>query len=573
MSRTSSPAIDPVDPPPSVEPTTETAAAGSSTTPPDGSDGARSWPRPRTRRASIADMLPVILVSSGALSIVGLVLLAVGVSTSTPSLREDGAGLEPAADDARAARPRTDEAALATALDDLDRQAVAAGAQLRALTLRAERAERVVRVRQLQKRIALARDARRNAGQTGPALKGPFPLEELGPLDDLQLSTRRWLITRDGAVVAPAGEPAPWKAGVVESLTRDEDLASIPARLHDEPVVFERMCVPFEPWCLIDVVGATPAPEEPAVNLAAIRTALTVPDETRSASASTPPTKFASSSSSSPSSSSSTARMAGLLAGLVGAAGALGAAWYLRRLGSDITSLALSLRSGWRARRRHPKNPHVAARGMRELAMLTAACDEVADELAGLAIEKDGAEWRRQRLNAAVATLEEARRHGGGARLEVDDRDDATTARVVLALNALLETLDARHRRIAMAMAEIDGTLRIVTPLSQRLLRLARVEGLPSNAIDELTSLGTSLGQRARRPQVMPALMTDLAPLVPATTSVVDVAVAVAPLGEDGARLAARQLEVVAREGSQPPAAAGGTAILTNESSPPPDRP
>lgn len=205
--------------------------------------------------------------------------------------------------------------------------------------------------------------------------------------------------------------------------------------------------------------------------------------------------------------------------------------------------------------------------------MLTAACDEVADELAGLAIEKDGAEWRRQRLNAAVATLEEARRHGGVARLEVDDRDDATTARVVLALNALLETLDARHRRIAMAMAEIDGTLRIVTPLSQRLLRLARVEGLPSNAIDELTSLGTSLGQRARRPQVMPALMTDLAPLVPPTTSVVDVAVAVAPLGEDGARLAARQLEVVAREGSQPPAAAGGTAILTNESSPPPDRP
>jgi hypothetical protein len=123
-----------------------------------------------------------------------------------------------------------------------------------------------------------------------------------------------------------------------------------------------------------------------------------------------------------------------------------------------------------------------------------------------------------------------------------------------------------------MAITEVEGTLRLVTPLSQRLLRLARVDGLPSAAVDELTSLGSSLGQRARRPQVLPPLMQDLAPLVSPTSSVVDVAAAVAPLGDDGARLAARQLESVAREGSSPPSTTSG-AISADESTPRPDRP
>jgi hypothetical protein len=529
-------------------------------------------PRPRDRHARLVDHVPWILTGCGALSLTGALVLADGGSApmsgapaSTPVTTRSFAAFVDERD------VGGQHAALSAALDDVAQQSAAAGGRARALEERAMRAERVVRLRHLQKRIALARDARRSAGQSGAALKGPFPLEELGPLDALELSKRRWLVTREGELIAPAvAAPLPVPPSSIASATRDEDVVAMPASVDGAAVMLERLCVPFEPWCLIDVVDATPAPIEPAVDVSALRTALaTARVVATSVSSSTAPSTLGAS----PPGSSAPGRAAlGLLLALVGAGGAIGVAWYLRRLGSELIALASNLRAGWRSQGRLERRSGAAPATLPELVGLQQAFDELVDEGERMSSQEVSAEWRRERLHAVISTLESARRQGGVTRLISDDRDDASLARLIVALNALLETLDARHRRIAMAITEVDGTLRLVTPLSQRLLRLARVDGLPSAAVDELTSLGSSLGQRARRPQVLPPLMQDLAPLVSPTSSVVDVAAAVAPLGDDGARLAARQLESVAREGSSPPSTTSG-AISADESTPRPDRP
>jgi hypothetical protein len=99
-----------------------------------------------------------------------------------------------------------------------------------------------------------------------------------------------------------------------------------------------------------------------------------------------------------------------------------------------------------------------------------------------------------------------------------------------------------------MVVTDAESVMRLTTALSQRLLRLARLDGLPPQAAEEFTSLGTSLGQWAGRLQVLPGLLEDLAPLAPPTSSIIDIAAATLPLGNDGIRLAARQLEGGTRE-------------------------
>jgi hypothetical protein len=539
-------------------------------------------PRERERPARLVDHVPWILTGCGALSLTGAMLLALNEPTpmGAPAAGTPLPRTTVASDVTERGGDRgvgIDHAAIGAALDDVAQQATAAGGRVRALEERAMRAERVVRLRLLQKQIALARDARRSAGQTGAALKGPFPPDELGPLDALELSKQRWLVTREGELVAPASaSPLPVQPSSIASATRDEDVASLPASIDGAAVVLERLCVPFEPWCLVDVRDATPAPIEPAVDVRSLRAALAAPHGFASGAApsTTPATsRSTSTSTSSPPTEPEPRRpLVGILLALIGVGGVLGVAWYLRRLGSDLVALASTLRAGWRSQGRVERRDGAGPATLPELASLQQAFEERIDDLERVGAQEVSAEWRRERLSAVVSTLEAARRQGGVKRLTSDDRDDALLARVIVALNALLETLDARHRRVAMAITEVEGTLRLVTPLSQRLLRLARVDGLPSAAVDELTSLGSSLGQRARRPQVIPPLMQDLAPLVSPTSSVVDIAAAVAPLGDDGARLAARQLEGVAREGSTPPSTTSG-AISTDESTPPPDRP
>jgi hypothetical protein len=443
-----------------------------------------------------------------------------------------------------------DPVALTAALAAVEREALAAGTATRALAERAERAERGARVRATQKLIARARDARRAAGQSGPALKGPFPVAELGDLGELELSSRRWLITRDGAIVAPTDAAGPRPPAPLATTGREEDLASIPATVDGTAATLLRHCVPFEPWCLVDVVPATPPPVTPAVDLAALRALLTASPAASAPPSPPPPTTTTTTPSPAPTATMTTgAPTSGPTWPLLALAGiglvvAVAVASRLRQLGSLLRAVAWRLRSGLHGRGAAPVGPPALG----ELAVLEAAVDEAHAAVARLATVDDESARRRTRLEAVGTALQEARTRGGVSRIDADDADDAATARVVAAVNALLETLDARHRRIAMAATEGEGTLRLVTPLSQRLLRLARLEGLPPQAADELTSLGTSLGQRARRPQVLPGLLEDLGPLAPPTSSIVDIAAAVEPLGDEGARLAARQLEGLGRD-------------------------
>jgi hypothetical protein len=69
--------------------------------------------------------------------------------------------------------------------------------------------------------------------------------------------------------------------------------------------------------------------------------------------------------------------------------------------------------------------------------------------------------------------------------------------------------------RFKLGVDELDGTTRMLAPLAQRLLQVARLEGLTSTAVDELTSLGNAVGQRARRANALPALLDELERLQP----------------------------------------------------------
>jgi hypothetical protein len=503
---------------------TPTPAPSTATAPP-----ATGLRRERAARGpTLGGTLAVGVVASAALPFAALLLALQPATADTVSVSMSVPASAPPAG--------PDLVALGAAIDAVAQQAADAGKRIDALAERAARAERVARLRAAQKHIARARDARRAAGQSGAALKGPFPVSELGDLADLELSETRWLITRDGVVVAPTAMTGRVSPARLATAGRDEDPATIAATLDNEAVLLLRQCVPFEPWCLVDIVPASPPPPPPAVDVGPLRALLSA------GAAPSAPSLAATPAHPAPATSRPSSAPPWPLFALGGAGLGLAVviAARLRRLGSNLLGVAWRLRAGLGGR---PATAPPSATG--ELAALDAAVDEACGAVERLAsVEADNA-WRRARLEAAVDALQQAHHHGGVGRLDVDDRDDAATARVVAAVNGLLETLDARHRRIAMAMAEIDGTLRLVTPLSQRLLRLARLEGLPGQVADELASLGTSLGQRARRPQVLPGLLADLAPLAPPTASIVDVAAAVEPLGDEGARLAARQLEGV----------------------------
>jgi len=524
-----------------TEPSTTTAAEPASAPP------VRLQRERADRAPSLGGALALGVVGAAALPFAALVVLAVqGASTTSAASSVAAPAATPASATTAPAPGGPDPAALAAAIDAVEREARSAGEVTRKIVERAERAERGARVRATQKLIARARDARRAAGQSGPALKGPFPVAELGDLVDLELSPRRWLITRDGAVVAPVGVDSPAPSALATA-GRDEDIASIPATVGGVASTLLRHCVPFEPWCLIDVAPVTPPPPAPAVDVTPLRALLAAGAAvaTTTTTTTTTPTTPTEPPPAAPTAPAAGPRPWPLLAlGAIGLLLAVVVAARVRQLGTLLRGVTWRLRAGLAGR----ATPSATPAAFAELGALEAAIDEAFAAIARLSAVDEDQTRRRGRLEAAVTALQEARSHGGVPRLDADDADDAATARVVAAVNALLDTLDARHRRIAMAVTDAEGTLRLVTPLSQRLLRLARLDGLPPQAAEELNSLGTSLGQRARRPQVLPGLLQDLAPLAPPTASIVDVAAAVEPLGDEGARLAARQLEGVARD-------------------------
>ena len=385
-----------------------------------------------------------------------------------------------------------DLATLKAAIDVAAVEAEATRDAYGALLKRAVDAERGDRLRLVGRVIARARDARRAAGQTGVDLRGPFPASELGDLDSLGLGADRWLIGRDGALIAPAGVVV---AAGLSTSGRDED----PLRLDVKGATLARRCVPNEGFCVIDVERAQ-APV-PVVNLAPLLRIATATPTTKAATTTQPtePTR------SSP--------LPLILAALLAIAGGAFVAWKLSMLSAQLRRRGWRLRAGLNGRGGDDDKSAVA-----ELRELDVAIDDVLKGLGDTASVTQAQRHRRERVLAAAAALDDARGRGGVPRLVADEDDDAAVAALSFSVNALLDVLDARATRFKLAIDDVEGAMKVLTPLAQRLLRLARLPEMPSQAVDELNSLGSAVGQRARRSGGLPALLDEVARLAPASS-------------------------------------------------------
>jgi len=542
-----------------VDATNADAVAVSAPPPPatsDGGGGPVGAPPPATTRVrtdrrsqgpALGRGLAIAAVAAALLP--SAALLWVVLSTAAPAPVVVTVNPAPPA----ASRP-IDLGELKSAVDDLDGRLRAATVTHAALTARAEAAERGHRLQAIQRQVARARDARRAAGQAGPALRGPFPVNELGDLAAVGLGNDRWLIGRDGTILAPPGRQAPVPLGTTG---RDEDAASFTATVDGVAVTLLRHCVPLEPYCLIDVVdgvdgvaaaaGADPRP--PAmVDTGRLAQALAAVDATLQATAAvtaTPPPEAAAAAA--PTSSRPPAWLALLVAG-VGLALGAGVARRLLGLSSAVKRSTWRLQAGLAGRAPvagagpatgfspPPRSPV----GADELSALEGAIDDVMGTLDGYSVQQLGRQHQRARLESAVAALAQARDRGGVARLSAEDDDDAITARLMLAVDQLLDALDERARRFTLGLNEVDGIGRLLSPLAQRLLRVARLPDLPQTAADELTSLGNALGQRARKAHALAALLEELSRLQPGGRDAITEAAALRTLPHiDAIRLAA----------------------------------
>lgn len=437
---------------------------------------------------------------------------------------------QPVSAPASSASAAADLVELKAAVDDLSVQARAAADTVASLTARTDAADRGERLRVIQRQVAKARDARRAAGQTGPALRGPFPVDELGDVSAVGLGDRRWLIGRDGSVLAPAGRTPPV---ALATTGRDEDAASFAAAVDGVPVTLLRHCVPLEPYCLVDVVAAGPAgpPTIDTGRLAAAVVGLEAAVQAKAVPADTAPVPATPSSSQPP-----PPWLLVLFAGL-GVAVSVGVARRLLRLSSDVKRSTWRLQAGLAGRA--PGAPLGLAA---ELTALEAAIDDVVATIEAHGTHDAGRQHQRARLEGAVVALGQARDRGGVERLSPDASDDAVTARLALAVDQLLDTLDERARRFKLGIDEVDGTGRLLSPLAQRLLRVARLPDVPQTAADELTSLGNALGQRSRKANALGSLMEELSRLQPGSRDAITDAAALRTLPHtDAIRLAAAE--------------------------------
>ncbi len=450
------------------------------------------------------------------------------------------------ADDIAVPTPTTDHAAAKAALDVVSGRIDAANAAWTALSVRAVNAERGDRLRVVSRLIAKARDARRAAGQTGAELRGPFPANELGDLSALGLGDDRWLIARDGAAIAPAGVSVP--AGLATT-GRDEEFLELAV----DGATLVRRCVANESYCVVDVDrGAVAAP---IVDLTVVRAALSdglvAPSIVAAASPTSVPPRSAPARSTSP---------LLLLAAVLSIAGGAYVAWKLSLLSTSLR------RRGWRLRGAlsgRATDADVAA--VAEVRELDAAIDDAVASLGDHVSQASLQHHRRERVLAAAAALDDARDRGGVPRLAAHDDDDANIATLTFSVNALLDVLDARATRFKMAVDDVDGAMKVLTPLAQRLLRLARLPELPSQAADELTSLGTAVGQRARRGGALPTVVDEAARLAPASGDLMGRADAMRPLPADEAL----RLGVAAQRGATNSDNSEPNAIAESPSTPP----
>lgn len=473
----------------SIEPTSsEPAASGvsSSATP------VALLPRERAARARLGRGLAACVVVAVAVPTVALTSVVLESPSTSASV--------PAAAPAAAPAPTVDVA-------PIERDVAALQEAWRTERLRAVAAERGDRLRILGRLVAKARDVRRAAGQAGPDLRGPFPLAELGNVDVLGLGADRWLLGRDGVVLAPAGVVAP---PALATTGRDEDPLEVPA----DGVTLVRRCVPNEGYCLVDVDRGVPA--APAVDLSSLRAAANTPTPASAASSSSAPT------------SSTPTRWPLVVGALVAVVVGGFVTSRLLALSAQLRQLAFRLRH----RQRRRGDGELSAD---ELNDLDRAIDEALagldDELAAVQLQ----ERRRERLQAIAATLEDAANRGGVPRVVTTDDDDAAVAALAFSVNALLDALDARALRFKIALADLDDTAQLLPTIAQRLLRLARHPQLPPGAVEELTNLGTAVGQRVRKLGTLPVLVDEVARLTPASSDVMARAAAVAPFAPDDA--------------------------------------
>lgn len=459
------------------------------------------------------------VAASSIIAAVSIVALAFSSSSSSSSSSSATTTVDAASNEAPVGG--TDLDTVRAAVVAAQAQQASSLAAWRALEHRAVVAERGERLRQLGRIVARARDVRRAAGLVGPELRGPFPRNELTDLDVLGLGADRWLLQRDGAiVVGPAGAAVP---PALATTGRDED----PLELAVDDVTLVRRCLPNEGYCIVDVVRATAPP--PVVDVAPIAAALATSTPAVNVAAADS-TSTSSTPTTSTTSTASTPWWAIVVAVIVAVVGVVSA----RQLWSVSTALRLR---AWRLRS-PGATTSTSPTTLAELRELDAAIDDLQRRFAA-----DGddvrARHRRERVQELASTLDDARVRGGVPRVDGDDDDDAALAGLVFSVNALLDTLDARATRLKLVLDEVDPALKVLTPLAQRLLRLARIPELPTQIADELTSLGTAVGQRARKTSTaLPTIVDDVARFVPASSDVVSRAAALRDLpGDDALRL------------------------------------
>jgi hypothetical protein len=274
--------------------------------------------------------------------------------------------------------------------------------------------------------------------------------------------------------------------------------------------------VAFEPYCLVDVApveAVSPAVIDTApmlAHIAAIEVAIGPSPSATPPSTSTPSTP---------------STMLLVLLSLTGLTVSVATSIRMIRLSSDLHQSTWRLRSALTGRAPARRGDLGA-----ELNALELAIDEVVASVGAHAARDDERHHQRARLDAAVTVLRAARERGGVPRLHDHDGDDPMTARVVLATNELMDALDGRATRFRLGIDELASTTRMLSPLAQRLLQVARLPGLNSSAVEELTSLGNAVGQRARKPNALPALLDELDRLQPASRDAVTDAAALRSL-------------------------------------------
>jgi hypothetical protein len=368
--------------------------------------------------------------------------------------------------------------------------------------------------RALLKRVFRARDARRAAGAMRADLRKPFTVAELGGAAALTEAGveagARLLISRpDGVVVAPAGARAP--EGVdLSSRERDEDVLEADATLEGRPVRVLRRCLAGELLCLVDIVPR-PAPAlASAMGADAALLALLDSEERRVRA----PT-FATAPSPSPAGRRTTLSAwagvggGGILALVLGGALAL----RLARTGSHVAAAAARIRAlaAGRAGRAPVDIPH-------ELAALHAAIDEHASALGDAREQADVDDARRRRMAELGMALKRAQDRSA-ERVSAHADDDAATMAIVDAVNALLESVEARvvrwkshadaalapaaHSRVEGRAQAIAGVPALLTNVAQRLQRLARFPGLSPQVLEELNTLADGLARRGRAAQTL----------------------------------------------------------------------